>query len=316
MPPTTRGCTSLEQIERLHPGSPGPGFAHPERRCGFGDPLRSRHPRRAHAESGQRLQRGGVPRLDHTGRARRRTRRPIPLRVEDRRPRAVAPVRTGQAHQRRHPRRWTCRRGRHRERAPHRYDPRRAVRHRAPRPRRGPRRGLLHGRRFHRAQRVPAGAGRPPLRQSPQCGIGIAAAEGRGEVRASPARHDRAPESTADDGARHRRLGRPAGGRAERGLPPAGGLGLPVSSYFRVADDAAEAAAFIRHYGEHRHDVEHEIDGIVVKVDDLALHDELGATSRAPRWAIAYKYPPNRSTPRCSTSWCRSAAPVGPRRSP
>ncbi|WJL97399.1 NAD-dependent DNA ligase LigA [Microbacterium sp. ET2] len=70
------------------------------------------------------------------------------------------------------------------------------------------------------------------------------------------------------------------------------GWGLPVSSYFRVADDAAEAAAFIRHYGEHRHDVEHEIDGIVVKVDDLALHDELGATSRAPRWAIAYKYPP------------------------
>ncbi|WP_179560513.1 NAD-dependent DNA ligase LigA [Microbacterium sp. AK009] len=68
--------------------------------------------------------------------------------------------------------------------------------------------------------------------------------------------------------------------------------GLPVSRYFRVVDDAAAAAGFIRHYGEHRHDVEHEIDGIVVKVDDLALHDELGATSRAPRWAIAYKYPP------------------------
>ena len=68
--------------------------------------------------------------------------------------------------------------------------------------------------------------------------------------------------------------------------------GLPVSPYFRVVPDAAEAAAFIRHYGEHRHDVEHEIDGIVVKVDDLAMHEELGATSRAPRWAIAYKYPP------------------------
>ena len=68
--------------------------------------------------------------------------------------------------------------------------------------------------------------------------------------------------------------------------------GLPTSAYFRVADSAAGADEFIRHSGEHRHDVEHEIDGIVVKVDELALHDELGATSRAPRWAIAYKYPP------------------------
>jgi DNA ligase (NAD+) len=68
--------------------------------------------------------------------------------------------------------------------------------------------------------------------------------------------------------------------------------GLPTSRYFRVVDSAKGADEFIRHYGEHRHDVEHEIDGIVVKVDELALHDELGATSRAPRWAIAYKYPP------------------------
>lgn len=68
--------------------------------------------------------------------------------------------------------------------------------------------------------------------------------------------------------------------------------GLPTSAYYRVVDSAQGADDFIRHYGEHRHDVEHEIDGIVVKVDELALHDELGATSRAPRWAIAYKYPP------------------------
>ncbi|MBN9223448.1 MAG: DNA ligase (NAD(+)) LigA [Microbacterium sp. SCN 70-27] len=68
--------------------------------------------------------------------------------------------------------------------------------------------------------------------------------------------------------------------------------GLPTSPYFRTADDVDGVLAFVAHYGEHRHDVEHEIDGIVVKVDELALHGELGATSRAPRWAIAYKYPP------------------------
>ncbi|WP_420837051.1 NAD-dependent DNA ligase LigA [Agromyces badenianii] len=68
--------------------------------------------------------------------------------------------------------------------------------------------------------------------------------------------------------------------------------GLPVSPHSRVFDSVDEVAGYVADRGEHRHDVEHEIDGIVVKVDELALHDELGATSRAPRWAIAYKYPP------------------------
>ncbi len=68
--------------------------------------------------------------------------------------------------------------------------------------------------------------------------------------------------------------------------------GLPTSSHYRVVDAVEDAAAFIAQTGEDRHSVEHEIDGVVVKVDELALHDELGATSRAPRWAIAYKYPP------------------------
>jgi DNA ligase (NAD+) len=70
------------------------------------------------------------------------------------------------------------------------------------------------------------------------------------------------------------------------------GWGLPTSSYYRVFDTIEEVAEFIRYYGIHRASVVHQIDGIVVKVDDLALHGELGATSRAPRWATAYKYPP------------------------
>lgn len=70
------------------------------------------------------------------------------------------------------------------------------------------------------------------------------------------------------------------------------GWGLPTSDHYRVSGTVEEAAQFIAHFGEHRDSVEHEIDGVVVKVDELALHDELGATSRAPRWAIAYKYPP------------------------
>ncbi|CAA9280757.1 MAG: DNA ligase (NAD(+)), partial [uncultured Corynebacteriales bacterium] len=74
------------------------------------------------------------------------------------------------------------------------------------------------------------------------------------------------------------------------------GWGLPVSDRFRVVATLAEVQDFIDYYGEHRHDVEHEIDGVVVKVDQLALQRRLGSTSRAPRWAIAVKYPPEEVT--------------------
>lgn len=68
--------------------------------------------------------------------------------------------------------------------------------------------------------------------------------------------------------------------------------GLPTSTHYRVFDTVDEVLGFVRDYGDRRASVEHQIDGIVVKVDDLGLHEELGSTSRAPRWAIAYKYPP------------------------
>ena len=70
------------------------------------------------------------------------------------------------------------------------------------------------------------------------------------------------------------------------------GWGLPTSERAKVVTSLAGVREFINYYGEHRHDVEHEIDGVVIKVDELAVQDRLGATSRAPRWAIAYKYPP------------------------
>jgi DNA ligase (NAD+) len=72
--------------------------------------------------------------------------------------------------------------------------------------------------------------------------------------------------------------------------------GLPTSTRYEVLPDLAAVQQYVERYGELRHSVEHEIDGVVVKVDEIAVQRRLGSTSRAPRWAIAYKYPPEEVT--------------------
>ncbi|MCU1460807.1 MAG: ligase, NAD-dependent [Acidimicrobiales bacterium] len=73
-------------------------------------------------------------------------------------------------------------------------------------------------------------------------------------------------------------------------------VGFPVNPEIRTVSGLDDVYEFCRHWLEHRHDLAYEIDGVVVKVDDLAQRGELGATSKAPRWAIAFKFPPEERT--------------------
>ncbi|SNY88410.1 DNA ligase (NAD+) [Nocardia amikacinitolerans] len=72
--------------------------------------------------------------------------------------------------------------------------------------------------------------------------------------------------------------------------------GLPVSEHTRRVQGIDAVIERVAYWGEHRHDIEHEIDGQVIKIDEMSLQRRLGSTSRAPRWAIAYKYPPEEAT--------------------
>ena len=72
--------------------------------------------------------------------------------------------------------------------------------------------------------------------------------------------------------------------------------GLPVSEYTKQVDARDDILGIVKYWGEHRHDAIHEIDGLVIKVDPIATQRQLGSTSRAPRWAVAYKYPPEEVT--------------------
>ena len=86
--------------------------------------------------------------------------------------------------------------------------------------------------------------------------------------------------------------------------------GLPVPPTTQACDGIEAVKAFLDHWEEHRHSVDWEIDGTVIKVDQTALQRELGATSHAPRWAIAYKFPPRSARPSCAPSTSTPAAPA------
>ena len=131
-------------------------------------------------------------------------------------------------------------------------------------------------------------AGQGAVRQPAQRGGRQPAAEGSADHRVPGA---------ADGRARHRRAARASRPASQSHAYEAlKAWGLPTSDRWRLVDDLAGVREFIAYYGEHRHDVEHEIDGVVIKVDSVAIQGRLGSTSRAPRWAIAFKYPPEEVT--------------------
>ncbi len=142
---------------------------------------------------------------------------------------------------------------------------------------------------FARAERVAGRRRQGAVRQPAERRGGIAAAEGPAGHRLAPTSASSATASASSRGSRLDRLSA-AYEALER-------WGLPVSPASAVAAPTwTRCGHYIEHFGEHRHAVAHEIDGVVVKLDERAVQDQLGSTSRAPRWAIAFKYPPEEVT--------------------
>ena len=173
-------------------------------------------------------------------------------------------------------------------------------------PCRGPRRGVPASRQLRADERAGGGGGRQAVRQPAQrCG------------------GQSAPEGPLDHGARDLsfwvyQLGEVTGGPAfashTESLDFLRDAGLPVNPEVRVYDSLDDVAAHCQHWEDHRHDLGYEIDGVVVKVDDVEQRSRLGSTRRGGR-------SPTSSRPRsarrcCTTSRCRSGAPAGRRRSP
>ena len=172
----------------------------------------------------------------------------------------------------------------------------------------GPRRGVLPPRRTSRSStpRLVA-AGKPPFANPRNTAAGSLRQKDPRVTASRPLR------LICHGLGKRRRASRPSASPrpTTRSRPGAAGL----RAHRACCTGSTRSSSTSEYWGEHRHDAEHEIDGVVVKVDDVALQRRLGSTSRAPRWAIAYKYPPEEATTSSSTSASTSGAPAGSPRS-
>ena len=159
----------------------------------------------------------------------------------------------------------------------------------APRRARGARRGVHAGRIVHRAERAPGSGGRAP--SSPTRATPRRARCARRTRRSPPAASS---ASSATRSARSKAA--PAFKAHHETLEFLRGAGLPVNDAITAVDSLAAVHAYCEQRLANRHALPYEIDGVVVKVDNLAQRDELGFTSKAPRWAIAFKFPPEERT--------------------